>query len=171
MNLADNLPQPFRTFADLGVQSIDIAYDTDCKSIDFIVMDICTSPSDKWQLLPGLQVSDIGLTCTVSNPGGKDRTASYLIHGNFSIGKESQNKLSVEAAVPDFHATVSLVEGTISTGDLFTLFWSDASLDLKSEIPYFLMDIDPSNENYNLQCGIESDWTFFTLPNPRLPSL
>lgn len=168
VNLADNLPQPFRTFADLGVQSIDIAYDTDCKSIDFIVMDICTSPSDKWQLLPGLQVSDIGLTCTVSNPGGKDRTASYLIHGNFSIGKESQNKLSVEAAVPDFHATVSLVEGTISTGDLFTLFWSDASLDLKSEIPYFLMDIDPSNENYNLQCGIESDWTFFTLPNPKV---
>ena len=168
VNLVDKLPQPFRTFADLGVQSIDIAYDMDRKSIDFIVMNICTSPSDKWLLLPGLQVSDIGLTCTVSNPGGKNRTASYLIHGNFSIGKESQNKLSVEAAVPNFHATVSLVEGTISTGDLFTMFWSDASLDLKSEISSFLMDIDPSNENYNLQCGIESDWTFFTLSNPKV---
>lgn len=168
VNLVNLLPQPFSTFADLGVQSIDMAFNKDAEKVDFIVIDIGTNPENKWQILPGLQVADLGLTCTVNNPGSPEKQASYFIQGHFCIGKVHKNKILLTATVPDFKASATLQEGSILIGDLLTMFWSDVTLDLKSEISSFNLDIEPTNKNYSLNCSIKSDWTFLSLPNPKL---
>ena len=165
MNL---LPPPFSTFTDLSVQSLDMVCDEDTKEMRLIVLRIGTSPEHRWQLLPGMSVSDLKLTCTVKKTEEAEKQASFLIEGVFYIGEKGRNKLSVTATVPNFKAEVSLMEGTILTGDLLTMFWKDVSLDLKSEVTSFGMKIDPTSRNYDLNCGIKSDWTFLSLSAPKL---
>lgn len=168
VNVMNILPPPFSTFTDFGVQSMDLVYDMETKQIGLIQAEIGTSPENHWQLLPNLQVSDLHLTCRVDHPREAGKQVSFHIGGNFYIGSSGNNRLSASATVPNFKAKLSLAEGTISTGDLFSLFWPDASLDLKSEVTCFDMEIDPTTQNYQLFCGVKSDWTFLSLSEPSL---
>lgn len=166
INLQAILPPPFNIFSDLGLQSINLAYNKTSAAIDYIVLAIATDPDHQWNILPGVIVTGLSFICTVNNPGdSKNRTTSYLITGTFTIGPAGANSMVVSANVPDFSAVVSLEEGTIQLGDLMTMFLPGVTVDLSSEISSFSLNIDPSAQSYMIDCGMQSDWKFFTLPN------
>ncbi|MBB6271641.1 hypothetical protein HDF26_002098 [Pedobacter cryoconitis] len=166
INLQAILPPPFNIFSDLGLQSINLAYNKSSLAIEYIVLAIATDPNHQWNILPGVIVTGLSFICTVNNPGdNKTRSAAYLISGTFTIGPPEANTMVVSANVPDFSASVSLEEGAIQLGDLITMFLPGVTLDLKSEISSFSLNIDPSAQSYMIDCGIQSDWKFFTLPN------
>ncbi|MFI5163555.1 MAG: hypothetical protein ACHQHN_19930, partial [Sphingobacteriales bacterium] len=169
VNLTAALPQPFSTLTDLGLKEIDIMYDTVASSVNYISINISTAPTYVWQILPKLAITNIGITSTVTNPGNsKTRAVSFNITGSFTIGASGANNLVLTATVPNFSASAQLISGTIQLGDLISMFWSGTSINLKSEITAFNLQIAPTQKNYSLDCGITSDWTFFTIQSPSL---
>lgn len=167
VNLTTALPQPFSTLTDLGLREIDIQYDSAAKNVGYISVNIATDPAYQWQILPKLTVSNIDISCIVSNPGNsQSRSTSFTITGNFTIGAAGANTLVVTATVPNFSADVVLTDGAIQLGDLLTMFWSDATLNLQSQITVFNLQIAPTQKNYTLSCDITTDWTFFSIQSP-----
>lgn len=166
VNLTTLLPQPFSTLTDLGLKEIDILYDATASSISYFGLTISTSPTYQWQLLPKLAVTGISIACFVTAPGDPaNRTVSFTITGNFTIGPAGSNTLTVSATVPNFVASVTLTEGEIQLGDLVTMFLPDVTLDLQSAITSFSMQVAPSSQSYSISCGVKADWTFLTVNN------
>ncbi len=170
VNLSASLPQPFSTLTDLGLKDINLGYNSKKSSLEYIGLTISTSSDYQWNLIPGkLIVEGIGITSLITNPGSSaDRSVGYTITGNFTIGPEGSNIMAVVAQAPNFSATVELQEGTIQLGDVFTLFLPNVTLDLKSEITQFMMVINPASQVYTLTSAITSDWTFISIPDPKL---
>jgi hypothetical protein len=169
VNLSNQLPQPFSTLTDLGLKEIDIMYDSSASSVGYISTTISTDDSYQWQILPGLAVTGIGIKSLITNPtNSQTREVAFTITGSFTIGAPGSNTLVVTATVPNFSATVDLTDGTIQLGDLLTMFWSEASIDLKSEITRLYLVINPTSKDYTLNCAITTDWTFFTITTPDL---
>ncbi|MDB5121920.1 MAG: hypothetical protein JWP94_49 [Mucilaginibacter sp.] len=167
VNLTTSLPQPFSTLTTLGLETIDISYNSSTSLVDYIGVTISTPSDYKWQLLPGLTVTGISINSLISGFGTSVK-AAFTITGNFTIGPANSNTIAVIAMVPNFSASVQLIDGTVQLGDLITMFWSGTSINLNSEITAFNLQIAPTQKNYSLDCGIKSDWTFFTIQSPNL---
>ncbi|MGV3597402.1 MAG: hypothetical protein ACO1PI_05990 [Bacteroidota bacterium] len=169
VNLTSSLPQPFSTLTDLGLREINVSYDSVAKSVSFISVAISTSPTYQWQILPKLAINNIDIVATVQSPSdSQNRSTSFIISGNFTIGPADSNNLVVTAVYPNFSASVNLDSGTIQLGDLLTMFWSGTTIDLNSEITNLQLEIAPSQQNYSLNTAITTDWTFFTIQSPSL---
>lgn len=169
VNLTSALPQPFSTLSTLGLKTIDISYNSSKTRVDYIAVNISTPPDYNWQILPGLAVSGIDIKCLVLGFGTTGGiTTQFTITGNFTIGPPKSNNVMLTAQVPNFKASVQLVDGTIQLGDLLTMFWSGTTIDLQSEITVLEVQIDPSSKNYLLNCTVVSNWVFFSINSPNL---
>lgn len=169
VNLTAALPQPFSTLTDLGLKKIDIMYDSVGREVNYISVAIGTDPAYVWQILPKMSITNIGITAMVQNPGNSETiSTSFIITGSFTIGQPESNLLTLTATVPDFKAQVNLDSGTIQLGDLLSMFWSEASPDLNSEITTLNVMIAPTSKDYSVNCDIVSNWTFFSITNPDL---
>ncbi|GIQ61343.1 hypothetical protein Flavo103_44780 [Flavobacterium collinsii] len=169
VNLTSALPQPFSTLSTLGLKTIDISYNSSKTRVDYIAVNISTPPDYNWQILPGLAVSGIDIKCLVLGFGATGGiTTQFTITGNFTIGPPKSNNVMLTAQVPNFKASVQLIDGTIQLGDLLTMFWTGTTIDLQSEITVLEVQIDPSAKNYILNCTVVTDWVFFTITSPNL---
>jgi hypothetical protein len=169
VNLSAALPQPFSTLTDLGLKTIDVRYNSSTKIVDSMAVNIGTSAGYKWEILPKLEVNAIEIYGIIQSPNdAQNRSTSFKITGNFTIGAADSNNLKVTAVVPDFEAQVLLESGTIQLGDLLTIFWSDVNINLQSEITSFSLDIKPISQDYSLLTDIKSDWTFISLSDPKV---
>ncbi|MDI1255428.1 MAG: hypothetical protein PSV16_04945 [Flavobacterium sp.] len=169
VNLSASLPQPFSTLTDLGLQDIEMTYDSEGKSVESFGVTISTSADYQWELISNkLFVNGISIYTLISSPGSSEMATEFTITGIFTIGPANSNTMAVTASFPNFKANVELQDGTIQIGDVFTLFLPDVKLDLKSEITQFLMEINPSTQVYSLNAAVESDWTFLSLSSPKV---
>ncbi|MHA7056094.1 TorF family putative porin [Aquimarina sp. M1] len=169
VNLATSLPQPFSTLTSLSLKTIDVSYNSVTSSMDYMSVSIGTPSDYTWQLLPDLAVTNIEIKSLVSGFNSSIASnVSFTITGNFTIGPEGSNNVAVIANVPNFKVSVQLLDGTIQLGDLLTMFWSDVTIDLSSEITIFNLLVDPTSKNYSLNCSVKSDWTFLSISDPKL---
>lgn len=165
INLTTFLPQPFSTITDLGLQKIQMSYNTKATQMEYIGLTLGTSSDYQWTLIPGkIVVEDLGMTSLITLPGSPDYSVSFTITGQFTLGPPGANIMEVVAEVPNYSAAVELKEGTIQLGDIFTLFLPGVTLDLQSEVVQFQMLIDPTSQFYYLFTEVVSNWTFLDIP-------
>ncbi|HAS39087.1 MAG TPA: hypothetical protein DCS93_01345 [Microscillaceae bacterium] len=165
INLTTFLPQPFSTITDLGLQKIQMSYNTSSSQMEYIGLTMGTSEDYQWTLIPGkIVVEGLGMTSLITLPGSPNYTVYFTITGNFTIGPPGANIMEVVAEIPNYSATVELKEGTIQLGDVFTLFLPGVTIDLQSEVVQFQMLIDPTSQFYYLFTEVVSDWTFLNIP-------
>jgi len=172
VNIANVLPSPLNVFSDLGVSNLDLIYDSEQKSLSSIGVVLKTGQS--WNLFSNVTLNNLAISLGVSNPGTDDKDTEVAVDGYFNIGDKDPvsglfpNTIKVSALYPPFVMTASLEEGTIQLGDLVKTFLPSVTIDLKSEIEAFNMQINPTGQEYMLSCEVASDWTFLQLSSPAI---
>lgn len=176
-NIVGLLPSPINAFADLAPQEIDVSYATEAKVIDYVAINIGTSPDHIWEILPKVSMKNLLIKCLVENPGDSSKRAtSFQIDGIFNIGTgDNVGTFDVVVQVPEFAATVNLSEGKVALGDLLSIFWNSVDVNSpvlktlnKAYISIFNLSIDTATKNFLLNTRIDSDWTFITVGSTSL---
>lgn len=143
VNLVQVLPAPLNTLADIGLQKVDLYYDSVAKSVPSLGF-ILKSNSDKPLPLVGkISLSDIEAQVAIVNPKTKMEVEASA-NGTFTIGTGAEaGVVVVGVQYPAFVFNGKLESGKIQLEDLFELFIPGVLLDLVN-LPY----IDSFDFNY-----------------------
>ncbi|AWI25241.1 LysM peptidoglycan-binding domain-containing protein [Flavobacterium pallidum] len=165
-DIISSLPPPMKTFLDLGVDTVDVCYNSDTKTLEYISLSI--SSSTPWRILPMLALNKIGLEATIALPASAaKREVNYSITGNFQIGEEgTENGLvSVTASMPGLQISGGLESGSeLYLRDLLRVFVKGIGTDgFDSRFTQFSFLADPTRSTYNISGTLEANWSLFSI--------
>lgn len=156
INLADMLPSPFRSVADIGIEEIAVKYNYKTNTI--YESDLTASVNLNWKLLPKLEFEKVKLLFSVSAPtDSQNRSYHAILTGDFNLGNDDDSAvLSAAVNLPDTSVQVELSDGKAALGDIVSLFM-EQTIDLGAYLSDFKMEINSNDSSFSLQAGIEAD--------------
>lgn len=158
INFIQSMPDSLKTLGGFGLKSLSFVYslkEKTCLSMDFIL------ETDKpWTIMkdPDFSIKP-QVKVSIAAPGDlKNRRISFQIGGQFAIEK---GVILVTASCPDFQIHARLMENEIDLNAFVKMF--GGSIDLKSSISAFCLDILPGEQMFFLAAGVQAHWNLFDL--------
>lgn len=123
INLMQYIPAPLQALAGLGMKSIQFAYDTKQKTIQYIQFNVQTKTP--WNFFDRLQLEDISIFVTVRYPSlVQQRKVQANFSGKIRLGVDSDSpRLEVGASVPQLNIRGQLFDPALSMDVLLAIFW------------------------------------------------
>lgn len=156
VNLTDSLPAPLSTLAGLGVTRGTLAYEPRGRRLLSVAVELQSSATTEWQLLPKLRVEGLAILLTVQRPGdAAARRIAVQLTGRVKVGGGT---VELSAAYPPFRVQGRLARGTIAVGDLLTVFLPGTTLPLRADVTAFNLAVTPSTGAFTVGGTLTTDW-------------
>ena len=87
INLEALLPPQIQAFASIGVDQLEMRYNTKQQSLSYIGINLSTATGNAWDLVSGVQITGLQFMASIIEPGNlAARQTSYQMSGQFKVG-------------------------------------------------------------------------------------
>jgi len=162
INLVERLPPPFNVLSDLGLERMDLYYDSqkqDVPSLGFIIKNNSSTPLP---LVGNISLNDIEVLVALIEPK-TSRQIQAAANGTFMIGQGTNaGVVTVNVQYPNLLFKGSLTSGVIKISDLLELFLPGVELNPPAEptITEFDFSYDKQNDLLSVSMAFNIPWTF-----------
>ncbi|GKX27675.1 hypothetical protein SH1V18_01550 [Vallitalea longa] len=156
INIQQYLPEAVYTLVDLGIEKINITYDSVSKTISYISVVIKPNHDVSMQLIPNIDVNDLWIEFMVYNPIDlSNRHIEVDLGGTMDVGG---GILTINANYPEYVISGNLTSGKIDINKFINIFLPDASIDIKTYISQMSLYLDIKKLNYGFSVTLDTDW-------------
>ncbi|MEN6328609.1 MAG: LysM peptidoglycan-binding domain-containing protein [Syntrophomonas sp.] len=163
VNLMQALPAPFNTLAGFGVSNLQLVYDSNDNTIEYLGF-LC-STTEPYKLMTGVTMESTNAGVTIQNPGSvAKRSTSWSVSGIFAIGTgDDAGIVTLGVLGPDITLSGQLQSGTIAVVDLFNIFLAGVGFKLPASSPLpviseFQFSYDLAHNQYSVTCSLNTHW-------------
>jgi hypothetical protein len=164
INLESILPSQLQIGSAIELESLSLSYNYLKNKLTYFSYNLTTPAGKRWNLIPAVDITEITLSGSVSNPVDLVNRESWLkIQGNFAIAKGS---VSITADIPDLTVNGRMTDNSlpIAISEIVSVYLGDT---YANALPACIKSVAIKNLGfmlnekaglYNFSIGIEAEW-------------